>query len=622
MLALPKSLPSAQSRIKERRYSTSITENTENHYQTRELNELLDDLESWTLSQTQENPKARRPRSEGVKLIRAILDRQPTGWKNISYFLPILLELDERPYSIVEHKMMEPMFSLAVPEETLLKSGRQVSKSTSFAASLAVRSKFIPHFDSLYVAPLQEHARKFSKNYLSPFINTLPGEKKGQSGQQRTILQKNLSNGSIIYCHYAHTSVERIRGVSVDSVILDEIQMMDFNLLPVIFEAMSHSKTWFTKYYCGTPLSLDNTIELLWKQSSQAEWAIPCKHCGHTNFPTLACGVMDMIQDDGLCCVKCNKLIDPGDDSCHWVHTVPERFHQFQGYHIPQVILTHHYSDPAKWSALIKKKRNYPVFSFVNEVLGESYDIGTRPITITDIKNASDLWPNVIRESRGRTGYYIQRVVSTDWGGGGQSDISTTAISVLGIKPTGQIDTLYMERLERGMAQESEVARVLELHKIYKCRKIVHDMAGARGHDVLMIHAGVDKRDLVNMWYVGGMHDTISLHRDAPHRSDVYYSLNKTTSIRLVCAAIRQGLIHFPEFGTSSEYTADFLTFTEERVAGINDSFLIVPSKTAPDDFLHSVVYGAMALWLMVDKFPDFAEGYGLSYESVAANYL
>lgn len=800
------------------------------------LNDLLAEIDAWIRSQYDNNTANRQPKSRGVDLFNALLRYRKDNWNNLSTFLPILLQLDNKPYSLANHVMMEPLFSLNMPDQLVLKCGRQISKSSSFAATIVLHSIAIPGFDTLYVAPLQEHTRKFARNYLAPFLDTMTLQNLNTTGQSRAVLQRTLSNGSIIYCHYAYTSAERIRGVPVDKVVLDETvagtcrvdtysgpkfifqikvgdllasfdsrgnicwdevvsqeyhgfracfrltlddgryveatseswirtnlgwmrvsqiidylyaeqqagveasrnnareqanvgtllsavpeqpqvgttqarhfevpdlirvrthahqeeeeqrlrgvlelfqyplqsglrlyrspvlsicdlntkdqirleaaeiisveytgfhhvydietrhnksflpngiavhncQMMDWDLMPIIFETLSASR-WFLKFYSGTPSTFDNTLERLWKQSSRAEWVIPCRSCRHNNYATIEDGVLDMIQNEGLCCVKCRAILNPGDDSCHWVHRVPEKFRHFQGYHVPQVILPMHYANPAKWADLLRKFREYPKFRFVNEVLGESYDIGSRPITLTDIKNASDLWPNTIHEARGHTGYYVQRILSVDWGGGGQSDISTTAIAIMGIKANKQIDVLYMERLERGLPQETEVQRVLELYKIFKCRKLVHDLAGARGQDVLLIHAGLPKTDIIPMWYVGGMTNTISMHKDAPHRSDVYYSLNKPTSIRLTCAAIRQRHIHFPSFDTSEPFTHDFLTFTEERREGINDKFVIVPEGNEPDDFLDAVTYGAMALWFMTRSFPDFAAGYGLSYST------
>jgi hypothetical protein len=80
--------------------------------------------------------------------------------------LPLLLTLKGRPYRLHDYFPFEPFFRTRMAKSTLLKTGRQVSKSTSLAAQGVVFSNSIPYFSTLYVTPLFEMIRRFSHNYV------------------------------------------------------------------------------------------------------------------------------------------------------------------------------------------------------------------------------------------------------------------------------------------------------------------------------------------------------------------------------------------------------------------------------------------------------------------------
>jgi len=69
---------------------------------------------------------------------------------------------------------------------------------------------------------------------------------------------------------FAFLNPDRVRGVSADRVGIDEIQDLDITFLPIIRECMSASDLAI-RQFTGTPKTLDNTLESLWQESSQAE---------------------------------------------------------------------------------------------------------------------------------------------------------------------------------------------------------------------------------------------------------------------------------------------------------------------------------------------------------------
>src|SRR5438270_10074613 len=89
--------------------------------------------------------------------------------------LPLLLNLNGQPYSVSEdHFPMEAAFTVRLPQNLLFKSGRQVTKSTTMAARIILLCNAIEHFAILVVTPLYEQVRRFSTNYVRPFIEQSP----------------------------------------------------------------------------------------------------------------------------------------------------------------------------------------------------------------------------------------------------------------------------------------------------------------------------------------------------------------------------------------------------------------------------------------------------------------
>lgn len=125
---------------------------------------------------------------------------------------------------LLRHFVMEPIYALQTPRRTVYKTARQVSKSTGLAASRIMKSAVIPHFSSLYVAPLYIQTTRFSTLVLRPMLKTSPIRSLliDGSGVLDNVLQLQMANGSVQHFSFAFHDAERIRGVTCDQVDLDE----------------------------------------------------------------------------------------------------------------------------------------------------------------------------------------------------------------------------------------------------------------------------------------------------------------------------------------------------------------------------------------------------------------
>lgn len=576
------------------------------------------------------------------ELILAQRAMRQAGMATLKPILPLLLRLKGKPYRLHNYFPFEPFFRTRMPKTVLLKTGRQVSKSTSLAAQGVVFSNSIPYFSTLYVTPLFEMIRRFSHNYVRQFLEESPARKLWLGTKtMNSVLQRTFLNGAAMYFSYAFLDAERTRGIPADKNVIDEVQDMNYDFLQIIHETLSGSP-YALKQYAGTPKSLDNTIEKLWQDSSQAEWMIKCLQggCGYWNVPCQDNDLLDMIgpwhkeiseKCPGVLCASCRKPLNPRTG--RWVHRFPERRWSQAGYHVPQIIMPMHYASHEKWDALVGKmqgRANTTPTTFLNEVCGESCDSGSKLVTVSELKAACVLpWVRKAAEAKKHLKRYVRRVLSVDWGGGGgtvrgsagktgeqkRERTSYTTLAVLGMTADGKVDVLWGHRSVRTHDWEYEAKLALEAMTQFRCSHIVHDYSGAgEGRLVLLYQSGIPPTNIINIRYQGFGHSIMNFHEATDDHPHDWYAVDKARSLVTTCMAIKYGMIRFFQYDYVSAdqpgLLEDFLALIEEKVDSRlgSDTYVIVRNPNKPDDFAHSVNMGACCLWWMTKKWPNIAE--------------
>ncbi len=525
-----------------------------------------------------------------------------------------LLQLYGKPYHLRRHFVMEPLFSLPVPRRILLKCARQVSKSTSLSARGVLHSASFDHLRTLFVTPRYEQIRRLSSNYVRPFIkdSVLQSLFVNEACTQ-AVLQRSFSNHATMYFSFAFLDCDRVRGISADSLVLDEVQDIDYDFVPIIQECLSASDIGLT-FYSGTPKTLDNGIQQMWEDSSQAEWVTKCDGCGYWNMASVHADLMKMIGKATVVCARCDKPINPA--AGHWYHTAGKENPGFHGYHVPQIIMPMHYENPEKWQELLGKrigKGNYSEAKFLNEVLGESADQGVKLVTLTDIKEASTLGPNDFNEAVNRFRLCKVRVLAVDWGGGGEDEISHTVASLIGLDPiTGKIGCYYTERFHSGYSHTEEARKLLYYFTQAGCNFFAHDYGGSGGvRETLMIQAGLPMDRIVGFMYTraAARDHMIAYKKPAEGEARGYWSLDKARSLVLQAACLKSGAILLPEFESSKDVTRDLLALVEDKhdLKTGADVYLIGRSAKMSDDFAHSLNFGCCAIWHTEQNYPDLS---------------
>lgn len=566
-------------------------------------------------------------------------------------YLPLIFQLRGKPYTLHDHFPFASLFRTRLPRRRILRTGRQVSKTTYMAtASLMLAAKH-GHLIQLFITPLFEQIRRFSVNYIQPFIDeSLIKHLIVDTSCNQSVLQRTFLNKSMMQFSYAYLSSARIRGIGgVAKVFIDEFQDMDSNHVPIINECMSAAPVpWGLTDMTGTPKGFDNPIQSAWEESSQATWVILCPHagCGKENFCTTEFDLLKMIgplHDDigpaekggvpATVCAKCQKPVDPRTG--FWLHRNPERRWTYQGFHIPQPIMPMHHRNPVRWAELLAKmqgRNNVAPNVFHNEVLGESYDVGSKLLTKSELTAACTLpWDNDPKQiptslSASLRHQYEHVVLGIDWGGGGgemmsgfsekarRKRISFTTVALLGIRMDRKIDVLWGRRLLTPNDHAREAAEVLRIIKEVRPTFIAHDFTGSGAlRQTLLVQAGVPEKMFIGFDYKSVTRDTIMKFIPADNWDiRAHYRVDKTRTLLTTINAIKFGLLRFFRYDNHGEADPglldDFLSLTEEKVEMDNgsDRYYIRRMLSSPDDFAHAVNVGCCTLWYMTQSWPDF----------------
>jgi len=505
----------------------------------------------------------------------------------------ILLYLDGRPLDLKGFPCMQDMYACRTPE-VLLMAGRQVTKSTTIRNMLLLDACLNDYFDSLYVVPLKEQAVRFSNYYLDRGIRESPILRKWRFNSTciNNVFSKSFTNGSVVQLTYAGDDADRSRGIPNDEVFYDEAQDLLPDVIPVINESLSASPyKW--RVYSGTPKTMDGTLQKLWERSSQHHWVMPCPSCRRFNVPDRDT-VYAMLQPRGLSCVYCKAFLNVRKGFWQPMHAAVAN--DFLGFHLPQVILPHvveyNKADPTDrppdppraWREIIKKYRIYPPGVFANEVLGFSYALGGRLITLKELMECCQLPPAEERE-RARNQSYQHVCMGIDWGV--SAETSYTVATIGGLNSNGRTCVLEIKKFY-GTDIISQLQEIAKLAKKWEVEFIGADHGvGNTNNQFLRQMLGVNK--ILEFQYV--------MAKKLMVWTGQRFSLDRTTSLNLLFFDMKRKFILFPPADEMTSYFEDILSLYEQVSEGAGQTRKIFMRNPAiPDDFAHSLNFLVMTI--------------------------
>jgi hypothetical protein len=486
----------------------------------------------------------------------------------------------------------------------LLFTSRQTEKSTTLGnlilSLMGLRAMYTP----LFVSPSAMQTKVFSTTRIDDIIEVSPLIRAMTHQSLRmNILEKEFINHSKLYLRYAFLSADRIRGLSVNAIFLDEIQDIMQDLLPVIEETASHHKDSLF-CYSGTPKTFDNTIEVYWsKHSTQNEWAIPCERHGtpkdkaswHWNI----LGEKN-IGKNGPICEACGGPITAEHPEAAWVEMNPGA--EIEGFRICRLMVPWFAKNPDKWKEILYAMERYPRAQWMNEVMALSYDSGSKPLTRAElIRACDDRFPIADEEFTANLGKRFPLYAGIDWSGGGNTENSAYTIMTIGgyVRGDPRFQIVFMKRFEGPLAEpDAQIKEIMRLLKKFNIRLTGVDFGGGF----------FPNKDLTNVFgpsrihafqYVGRAPGKL-MYKPQLHRYLVFRSLVMAD----IFQAIKKMKIAFPKWdGFREPFASDMLNIRSEYNEALK-LIQFVKVRSVTDDSFHSVLY-CLLVSMLEQRRPD-----------------
>lgn len=489
-----------------------------------------------------------------------------------------------------------------MPQKLLLKCSRKTLKSTLLSNFVCLNLIRWNYYKMMYVGPQEMTTKYFSSNYIPPRFESPKIKNLLAKGWfKNDVFEKILddTHSSILF-RYCSDDATRTRGPAVDCVVYDEVQDIQYDQISIIQEVMAMSP-YKREIFAGTPLDSTNTIHQLWEQSSQLEWMMKCSSCNHWNSLTEGNDPLMMIQPHGLSCSKCKKVISSRQGE--WVSTNPAN-PLMTGYHLAQPILPHYNESPKEWKEIYEKVHSgkNELNKVMNETLGLTYDIGSKPITREELIKLCTLGPQFSdSEDKGlailakNKGMYSVYSMGVDWG---VSMAQSRTVATLGAMRRDGIFEIIMAKIYRGFDYEAHIKDIANKANAVNAFCISDSgpdpIRGIKLCELTLNKASqlaAYRRTKMIQHFESGVYDWRQ-NRWVLHRSDV---------ISLVIRQLKAGKIIFPQWGDVSEYMQDILNiFIEVRDGLYGQELIYDHHPKQPDDAMHSLVFCVCGAYMSI----------------------
>jgi hypothetical protein len=558
------------------------------------------------------------PESTEKITLTALLDNAFEQFKELECstlkpFIPFFF-FKNKPMSFKLHFPMLPFFKYKRPRRTCYMCGRQEGKSASLGMSKILRARIVGNYDILTIQPRYEQIKRFSSEYVRPFMEESPiSTWICDKTRESSILKRPIGGGGTLYYSYAFLSPDAVRGYAVQELIIDEAQDVCHDFYPVIEEVLSAQTEFGTRVYSGTPKTYENALSAEFHKGSQAYIHIKCDACNFENIANKDHHIYKMIGKKTCICAKCGRPLDLL--KMFYVHHYRDRRLAYESYHTPQVVHPVHAWFPENWAELIRKRDDptYGEVKFENEILGLPSAHNATLITEaelmaacnSDIKNDERLIKNYLKDAR-------EIVMGIDWSGFGESGESTTVFVIAALFPGSDvIQIIYMERLRMGADPLAEARRIRVFDVLGTPRFIAHDNGGAGTiREAVLAQMGVSAKKLLPFELVHApVRGKIVSYSKPPRGGRSYYSIDKVRSLMIMYNMIKTGNIRFPEWNSCKDVLGDLKslvqdTHTTPKGAEVT---LIQKLENVSDDAAHAVNFACAAIWHLMGKYPKMA---------------
>lgn len=210
----------------------------------------------------------------------------------------------------------------------------------------------------LYLFPTTDDMREYSKSRFNPLISA-NNRAIGRFLQDTdTASLKKVGESAYLYLRGANLTEKldigynestKLKGISVDAVVFDEIDLMDPGVVAKARGRYGASKVK-DEVYIGNPGVPGRGIDAFWQQSDQRHWWITCGKCTEETCAELEFfdnPAFIKIRDNGtgfLGCKRCGAQLDT--DNGNWKADVDKNSDKVHGYRWSQLLVPD--NDPAE----------------------------------------------------------------------------------------------------------------------------------------------------------------------------------------------------------------------------------------------------------------------------------
>lgn len=514
-----------------------------------------------------------------------------------------LFDNEGKPQDLTLFPMMKQIYD-HLPQKLLLKCSRKTLKSTLLSNIICLNLIRWNHYHMLYVAPQEASTKYFSSNYVGPRFESPEIKKIFVKGWNKNDVYEKIfedTRSSVLF-KYAKEDATRCRGPATDHNIHDEVQDMNFDILPIIKETMALSK-YKREFFAGTPLTTDNTINKLWETSTMLEWTTRCG-CGHWNMLTIDNDPISMIRPEGFSCSRCSHILDTTQGE--WVSSyIPDQKKpkpDLVGYHLAQPILPYFNQIKKEWSEFYKKVTDgkYGVHQIYNEAFGLAYDIGMKPITEKELERLCVLGPirgsnndelKILADHRQR---YVKYTTGVDWGV--NMVTSRTAVVHGAIRDDG-IYEVFDAKIFSSLDYRDHIREIAggsnRVNSICVCDS---GPDAFRGHELMDMTS--PQRCLLARYGDGKLIQAYDMPKGAQSPKENRYLLHKSDCISFTFRMLKGGKILFPDWTEMKDAMQDILNeFIEVEDKDLGQKLRYRHDPLKPDDFLHALTFAVVAAY-------------------------
>jgi hypothetical protein len=499
-----------------------------------------------------------------------------------SEFAEKFLYLNGMPFSLTDYPHMYDVYN-STAKEVVMKTSRQVAKSTTMANIMITDCATNPYFKTMYVSPTVKQTKIFSNDRVGPVIESSPLIKDFyvNSSVVQNVFTKAFLNGSRLYLQYALLNADKLRGISTDKIFFDEMQDLKEDTIPIIQESTTRSlvKNYM---YAGTPKRSKGTLARYWFRSTQNEYMVKCNHCRKWNILG-----EDNIGNYGVICAKCGKPMPlKGDDLvAEWISTyTDEKEPKMEGY---RVCALHFAEAPwVDWELdILGKRERYSTGAFFNEVLGLEYDDGVSPITEMELQACcnNDLALKTEPDDLDKS---YQSVLGIDYGPV-NSDSSHTTVSII----QKRLNKYYIVYMKKFMGKEADYAfihrEIPRLMREWNCTHIAADYGMGEAPNA-EIRSRVGHEKVIAFQHHHTQKEILKWNDKMQA-----YVINRTASMLRLFNAFKKNKIVLPKWEYTKPFAEDIMNIQAEYNEDQNS---MKYTNIGPDDFFHATLYALFTL--------------------------